>query len=175
MKPRKIVAIVIGILIIATVVTVFVWSALTFTLEEKDLQEDTLKRVTELYQADIADYTLLDSNYSNNTRNFLYKLRLETGAEKIYAVSYSRHLLFPRYRFDSYTDGSRPDSGILLTYGMPYYVAYDITGNSLRPKDSTLNGRLASFISVASVVAVTVLIYCLLRIWLGRREGNNYT
>lgn len=161
------------VLIIA-VIAVLV-SALSFPLKESDIAEDTLKRAAEVYQADIADYTLLDSAYSNHNMACLYRLRLETGEEKTYAVSYRRHFLFPRYRFDSYSDGSRPDSsGILLTSGMPYDVAYDISGNVLKFRDSALNNTLVCFM-LASAFGIIVFMFSLLRMWLEGKERKNYT
>lgn len=116
------------ILIVSTIVILAAIAILalplSFPLKENELLEDTMKRASELYHANIVNYAVLDSKYSNCSKAFIYKFWLENGTEMYYAVSYYKHFLFPRYRYASYADYSRPDfSGVLLAEGMPYETA----------------------------------------------------
>lgn len=149
MKGKRIV-IMSFILILATIAILA--SPLSFPLKENELLEDTLKRASELYHANIVNYAVFDSKYSNCSKAFIYKFWLENGTEMYYAVSYYKHFLFPRYRYASYADYSRPDfNGVLLAEGMPYETAYDISDYALKYKDSTLNGFLYSMIKLLSI------------------------
>ncbi|SHI71604.1 hypothetical protein [Thermoclostridium caenicola] len=167
MKTGRIMAIccIMGLAVMAILV-----SALFFPLRESDLCGDTLKRAGQLYRADIVDFALLDSKCNNNGKAFIYRFRLENGTEMNYAVSYYKHFAFPRYRFASYADYSRPDfSGVLIAEGIPYETVYDITDYVLKYKDSTLNRRLMIMLISSAGAA---FIFAML--WFKRRySGKN--
>jgi len=153
MKAKSI-TIISSVLILAAIA--FFASAIFFPLREHELLEDTLKKASELYHANIVDYEVLDSKYSNHNKSFIYRFLLENGTEMNYAVSYYKHFAFPRYRFASYADYSRPDfSGVLIAEGMPYETVYDISDYVLKYQDSTLNRRLKiMLISLAGAVLI---------------------
>lgn len=154
----KSLAIISSALILAAI-ALFV-SDLFFPLKENELREDTLKKAAELYHSNIVDDKVLDSKYSNCNMAFIYRFRLEDGTEMNYAVSYYKHFLFPRYRFASYADYSRPDfSGVLIAEGIPYETVYDITDYVLKYKDSTLNRRLMiMLISIAGAIFIFAML-----------------
>jgi hypothetical protein len=168
MKKRS--AVIISIIWILAIIAIFS-SVRSFPLKESDLVEDTLKRAGEIYNADISNYTVLDSRFSNNNMAFIYRFELEDETETSYAVSYYKHFLFPRYRISSFADYSRPDfGGILAAEGMPYNIVYDISGHSLEYKDSSLNNDLGSYLlSFIITVFTTVVFRIVLRIR-ARRE-----
>ena len=144
MKKRRI-AVISGILVL-TVLAIFL-SALFFPLQESDLTGNALQSAGESYHQKISGFIVLDSESSNNNIAFFYQFELENGEERSYAVSYEKHLLFPRYRFASYADASGPGSGgVLIAPGMPREIVYDISGYSLKYEDSALNYSLTIMI-----------------------------
>lgn len=142
---------------------VFFMSTLYFPINENDLEENTLKSASKLFNQKISSYVVCNTTVSNNNISRIYQFVLENGDKRYYADSYYKNLLFPRYRLVSSADYSSPGfNGILIATGLPYEIVYDISKYTFEIIDSALNYTLIKIIT-GFVLAAFVMIVLLCR------------
>lgn len=135
-------AIIIGCAVAVAAVALAV-SAVFFPLRLNDLTDNTLQLAIDASQQRISGYRVQDYRFNNNSRSYIYQLKQKDGENRYCAVSYYKHPLFARYRLADFADYSHISfKGILLAQGLPYEVAYDISGYTLEFKNAALNQHL---------------------------------
>lgn len=145
------ISVVVLFVIIALLISVY-----PFSLRESELTDNSVNFIQSLNESEVSNLVICDSKSSNNCKAFIYRADFTNGDEKYYAVSYYKHILFPRYQRTFYSDYLVKDfSGLLISTGFPYETVYDISDYTLEYKDSILNYNL--IIIMISVVTFFVL------------------
>jgi predicted permease len=154
---KKRIIVIIGSVLVLTAISIFI-SSLFLPLHDNELTENSLQVASKLYNQKISSYKVCDSKSNNDSVSFIYQFKLENGEQKYYAISYCKHFLFSKFRFNSYGDCSAPGPHIFIVSGFPYEIAYDISGYSLVVKDFILNNTLVSILKLSGVAIVIFLI-----------------
>jgi hypothetical protein len=168
-KRKLIITAVIAAIAIAEIVYLLVMPLMEYTIPKSALVEHSRELMEEWDGGESAALVVLDSNFSNRHAVYLFSVRYEDGREEYRAVSYTAHLVFPRYELCDWGQMSDEGEGYVEADGFPRKVTYDFSDLTLVEVSSEHSYGLKWVIS--GVINVLVLLAVFVTGWvLWRRE-----
>lgn len=130
-----------------------------YPIIKNDLEHTAAELISHQLSEEISQIAVYDSDFSNQHAAYIFYVNLADGTSKYYGVSFSQFLFSSHYRVTMMADYRDSSLGCtLLTNGIPYDVAYDISDYHFTETARVFNSSLRTGIFGAALWIVLLVL-----------------